>query len=240
MVAAAFVYSPEKIRSALSTYKNELSLTTAAIVSAKSDLRSLVSNNSLRTIAIDAETAWKSINGLRGCFDNELASELVKLREQHRDSFLRSYLIVDANIPGIGPGRTSTLGSYGVESAADISHKNLYGISGIGPVLVSALLSWKQRTLNRYIAPSDSTLTQNNNKKLLAKYILVRKKVATDLFRSLDSYEQCERDYLRKISEQEEKIRASLNLAGSINADIQLLKKSAAATFANEYQFLIF
>jgi DNA-binding helix-hairpin-helix protein with protein kinase domain len=57
--------------------------------------------------------------------------------------FLDRFEIDRATIPNIGPGRKQTLSSYGIETAADITERQLAKVPGFGPVLCTKLTDWR-------------------------------------------------------------------------------------------------
>jgi DNA-binding helix-hairpin-helix protein with protein kinase domain len=158
LLIAGFGYSPKPIRELIAKYKAELAQVEADVTGLKTSWNSLADGSKQTHIISTAQTAWSTIQSLKDQFDKKIAYKLDILRKQHKDSYLRSWLIADAGISGIGPGRSSTLASYGIESAADISAERLYGISGFGPVLTSSLLAWKARLASGYQPPSDDRL----------------------------------------------------------------------------------
>jgi DNA-binding helix-hairpin-helix protein with protein kinase domain len=164
MLIAGFGYSPKPIRELIAKYKAEVAQLEADVTGLKTSWNSLANGSKQTHIISSAQTAWSTIQSLKDQFDKEMAYKLDILRKQHKDSYLRSWLIADAGISGIGPGRSSTLASYGIESAADISAERLYGISGFGPVLTSSLLAWKTRLISGYQPPSDDRLLKGEEK----------------------------------------------------------------------------
>jgi hypothetical protein len=169
LLIAGFGYSPKPIRKLIAKYKTELAQVEADVTGLKASWHSLVNDSKQTNIISTAQTAWSTIQSLTNQFDGEIACKLDILRQQHKDSYLRSWLIADAGITGIGPGRSSVLASYGIESAADIYAERLYGISGFGPVLTSSLLAWKTKLISGYQPPSDDQLLKGEEKALLAR-----------------------------------------------------------------------
>ena len=64
-------------------------------------------------------------------------------RQQQR--YLDRFRIDRADIHGIGPGRTSMLASYGIETAADIRKAKIMQIPGFGEALTSDLVEWRKQ-----------------------------------------------------------------------------------------------
>jgi len=235
-----FSFTPLALRSLLLNFKNELAQVRADLAAAKADASRLLSAADLDDIARTIEASWKTLAELKKNYDLELRSEVAKLREQHKESYLRSYLISDASISGIGPGRSSTLSSYGIETAADLSSYRLHSISGFGPILVSSLLSWRESLLQKYTTPSDSLLSKACQKTLLSKYMPVRRKAGADLICSCELYGQRFNEIKKKLDVIAGSMQVNANLAESIRSDIRLLGSSAAKTFGGRYRFLVF
>lgn len=96
----------------------------------------------------------------------ELRKEkLNKLKEHQRQSQLETYLdrfdISLAQISGIGPARTATLQSFGIQTAADISYSKVIQIQGFGDVYASNLVSWRSSLEYKFVynpkLPIDTT-----------------------------------------------------------------------------------
>ncbi|MEK7993206.1 MAG: hypothetical protein AAB403_05315 [Planctomycetota bacterium] len=79
---------------------------------------------------------------------NERRRRLAKLEaqreSQQRQRYLDRFRIDRARIRGIGPGRTSMLASYGIETAADVDYQEITEIPGFGESLTSELVQWRR------------------------------------------------------------------------------------------------
>ncbi len=64
--------------------------------------------------------------------------------KRQRQRYLDRFRIDRASIPGIGPGRTAMLASYGVETAADVTRSNILQIPGFGEKRTGDLVHWRQ------------------------------------------------------------------------------------------------
>ncbi len=84
-----------------------------------------------------------------GSIDAKLAQELTKLRATREARQLAAYLdrfsIRQAKIAGIGPAKTATLVSFGVETAADVTRSMLLRIPGFGSATAGKLMDWRRR-----------------------------------------------------------------------------------------------
>ena len=80
--------------------------------------------------------------------DDTLARELMILKSnreaRQRQAFLDRFSIRRANIPGIGPAKTSALISFGIETAADVKHYEVLRVPGFGEKMTAKLLSWRR------------------------------------------------------------------------------------------------
>jgi DNA-binding helix-hairpin-helix protein with protein kinase domain len=80
--------------------------------------------------------------------DQDLNRELAQLKStreaRQRDTFLDGFTIRRASIPGIGPAKTATLASYGVETAADVIAAKVRVVPGFGEALTAKMLAWRR------------------------------------------------------------------------------------------------
>ncbi len=86
--------------------------------------------------------------------DDALARELM-LMESNRESrqrqaYLDRFSIRHANISGIGPAKTATLISFGIETAADVNQTAVLRVPGFGDVMTGRLVAWRRRHESRF------------------------------------------------------------------------------------------
>jgi hypothetical protein len=85
---------------------------------------------------------------------SERLRKLDELNQQRRqrqlERFLDQFKIDDASIESIGPGRTRTLESYGIETAADIVTAKIEVVPGFGSKLCSNLIAWRETIEDRF------------------------------------------------------------------------------------------
>lgn len=98
----------------------------------------------------DLETAIATYQKI----DDLLAKELELMRSNHRtrqkQAFLDKFPVRDANITGIGPARTATLISFGIETAGDVTASAISNIPGFGTSLTADLLAWRTSIERRF------------------------------------------------------------------------------------------
>jgi DNA-binding helix-hairpin-helix protein with protein kinase domain len=86
--------------------------------------------------------------------DDALAREVADLKAtreaRHRASYLDQFSIRRANISGIGPAKTATLISFGIETAADVSQSTILRIPGFGDVTTAKLMEWRRSLDSRF------------------------------------------------------------------------------------------
>lgn len=80
--------------------------------------------------------------------DEVLARELKFLQSnreaRQRQAYLDRFAIRRASISGIGPTRTATLISFGIETAADVTESAIMRIPGFGYSLTADLMAWRR------------------------------------------------------------------------------------------------
>lgn len=70
-----------------------------------------------------------------------------------RDIFLRTVILDDEDIPGIGPGLKSALHGYGIETAADLTPETLASVPALrGGTVAARLLAFREAAARRFDA----------------------------------------------------------------------------------------
>lgn len=97
------------------------------------------------------ENAKEEYQGL----DSNRNSRLKELQSKQREIQLQRYLqrirIANARIDGIGPSRTATMQSFGIETAADISKTAIRQVPGFGPSFTQRLLDWRDAVARQFV-----------------------------------------------------------------------------------------
>lgn len=73
------------------------------------------------------------------------------VRQRALDAYLDKHRIIDATITNIGSSRSSTLLSYGIETALDVNASAIEAIPGFGPSLASWLVAWRRDLERRFV-----------------------------------------------------------------------------------------
>ena len=101
--------------------------------------------------------------------DGELAQEIMRLKSSREArqlaNFLDRFAIRRARIAGIGPAKTATLASYGIETAADITQRAVMAVPGFGEAISAKLMLWRRghEAKFRYNPASDPSDVQAEN-----------------------------------------------------------------------------
>ncbi|WP_306142629.1 helix-hairpin-helix domain-containing protein [Roseibium sp. MMSF_3412] len=86
--------------------------------------------------------------------DDAFAREIMVLKSnresRQRQAYLDKFSIRRANISGIGPAKTATLISFGIETAADVHRSAVLRVPGFGDVMTSKLVSWRRGHESRF------------------------------------------------------------------------------------------
>lgn len=101
--------------------------------------------------------------------DRDQANDIQRLKTtreaRKRDEFLDRFHIRRAKISGIGPAKTATLASYGIETAADIKASKVRSVPGFGDAMTAKLVAWRKihEDKFRYNAAPDASDIQAEN-----------------------------------------------------------------------------
>jgi len=239
LACIGFLYCPEDLATKIMKKRSELRDHQNNIAIVNQELQALIKTDKSPALRTHAQDAWQELSNLKSRFDKDILSSLTSARQQSQEAFLRKYLIVDASISGIGSSRTSTLASYGIETAADITKSRLYSIGGFGPVLVASLLSWRQTLLSRWTAPSDSELINNELRSTLAKYISTKQKCSIDLHAACHKLRQINNDLILKQKDLEARLSGARQSCLVCQADLGQLSQSASKIYSGKYPYLI-
>lgn len=86
--------------------------------------------------------------------DDALARELMVMKSnresRQRQAYLDRFSIRRANISGIGPAKTATLISFGIETAADVNRSVVLRVPGFGDVMTGKLVAWRRGHESRF------------------------------------------------------------------------------------------
>ena len=97
---------------------------------------------------------------------------------------------------GIGPGRSSMLASYGIETAADIDARKVKAIPGFGPALTAELMAWRRSHERNFRYNADEPLNPLDVAALDREIEASRRKLIAALQRGPESLRSIHREIL--------------------------------------------
>jgi DNA-binding helix-hairpin-helix protein with protein kinase domain len=112
------------------------------------ELESFVRRNGLTEVLKVRGDLDATITAYKG-HEDALARELMMLKSNResrlRQAYLDGFSVRRANISGIGPSKTATLISFGIETAADVNRSAVLRVPGFGDVMTGKLVDWRRR-----------------------------------------------------------------------------------------------
>lgn len=111
------------------------------------ELNAFVQRNGMTEIVKvrgDLDAVIAAYKGHADALTHELMVMKSDRESRQRQAYLDQFSIRRASIPGIGPAKTATLISFGIETAADVNKSAILRISGFGDVMTRKLLAWRQ------------------------------------------------------------------------------------------------
>jgi DNA-binding helix-hairpin-helix protein with protein kinase domain len=92
----------------------------------------------------ELDSAHDELSDIPNKRSNRLRELEGKCRETAYRRFLEQHLVASAKISNIGLGRKATLRSYGIETAADVTHAAIIAVPGFGYGLTANMLQWRK------------------------------------------------------------------------------------------------
>lgn len=109
---------------------------------------------------LELEKARKAYESIDAEKHQELANLAQNARAIQLAAFLDAHLILDSDIPDIGPRRKTTLALSGIESAADVTWQSVGAVHGFGPALQARLMAWRQSIEARFVFDAKRAIPQ--------------------------------------------------------------------------------
>lgn len=92
----------------------------------------------------DLDAAIAAYKGHEDALSRELMVMKSNRESRQRQAYLDRFSIRRANISGIGPAKTATLISFGIETAADVNQNAVLRVPGFGDVMTGKLVAWRR------------------------------------------------------------------------------------------------
>jgi DNA-binding helix-hairpin-helix protein with protein kinase domain len=98
----------------------------------------------------DQDAAIATYKGHDGALERELMVMKSNRESRQRQAYLDRFSIRRASISGIGPAKTATLISFGIETAADVNQTAVLCVPGFGDVMTGKLVAWRSGHESRF------------------------------------------------------------------------------------------
>lgn len=122
---------------------------------------------------------------------NELAAALRRLQEEYMVQGLKSTLIRDAEIRGVGPKLKQRLALQGITSAFDVNRARLSGVPGFGDAKVGAVLGWRESIRQALLGSTPHGLPEGQEQSIRQTYAL---SISETYSQEKDAGQELERD----------------------------------------------
>jgi hypothetical protein len=130
------------------------------------------------------ENLEKQLNGQTAKADSdkrqELSSTLRKIQNDYFVSGLRSFSIINSNIPNVGPKLRERLVANSVATAYDVEASRILSISGFGEAKVNSIVAWRKGIEAQLNAKMPSRLPDDTEKSFVEKYANIKAQISTE------------------------------------------------------------
>lgn len=136
--------------------------------------------------------------------DREYHNDLLALEKNKKERQQKKYLehcsVDDCPVPGLNAGLKRALKIAGIQSAADITHKKLYGIPQFDNTLVNRMLAWRDRMEKNFLFDPKPGVDRSDILSLIHKYQPMMKPVERDLVQGIRKLRRVQDDIIKKRS----------------------------------------
>lgn len=155
LMAWAYLGSEKNINSR--EWQDKYSIADEAYTKATHDWETRMGIPRLYELKNALEEAAKEYRALPAAKNTALQKLQMDRKNRQLENFLDRYQIRTASISGIGPAKTVTLTSYGIETAADITYNAVTNVPGFGDATARKLIAWRQICERKFVYNSAST-----------------------------------------------------------------------------------
>jgi DNA-binding helix-hairpin-helix protein with protein kinase domain len=89
---------------------------------------------------------------------------------RQKQKFLERFFIDSADISGVGAARKSTLRSFGIETAADVTRHRILQVKGFGESLTRSITDWKASCERRFVFNPAAAVSEADKNTIKAKF----------------------------------------------------------------------
>ena len=160
--------------------------------------------------------------------ETQRKSELTELEKQKLqvllDAHLDSFLILGANISGVGPKRKQALIAYGIQSALDVS--NCRNVPGIGDVYYSKLMNWRRQCSNTFRFDPRQSIPRAEVQKVELKFVHRRRNLESEARKELAQVQSLNATFTAERNLIESEVQKLITRYSQAKADLEATPKT--------------
>jgi DNA-binding helix-hairpin-helix protein with protein kinase domain len=176
-----------------------------------------------RLVRKDMSGVRDQMQKLRGQYENELRRLSRDVWQRQLNAFLQTKFISEARIVGIGAGRTATLASYGIETAADVEYNRVLAVPGLDPDTTNNLCAWRSSFERQFHVNRAQGIPVAERQALLLKYAQVRQQLELKLRGGPARLRKVEEELAATLAELEPKIEAAYRDLAQAHVDVEAM-----------------
>mgnify|MGYP001162003855 FL=1 len=158
---------------------------------------------------------------------NQISQAMQGLQANVRNSQLQKYLerffIDDSNIHGIGPGRKSTLASFGIETAKDVVPHRVMAIRGFGDILTGELVEWRKALERKFVFDQSKGVDPADISTVNQKFSQKRKSLEGKLLAGYEQLTQIRKHILLRRQQLQSSVEAAARQLAQAEADLKII-----------------
>lgn len=116
------------------------------------------------------------------------------LREHQLQKYLERFRIYNADVESVGPERKTMLLSYGIETAADATKKNVMKVPGFGKALTAKVLDWRKRCESGFVFDTRKGVDPQDVAELDHRMSIRRQQLETSLKNAVANLDKLKRN----------------------------------------------
>ncbi len=169
---------------------------------------------------------------LRSRYDNELRRLSRDVWQKQLDAYLQTKFISEARIVGVGPGRTATLASYGIETAADVEYNRVLAVPGVDPDTTNELCAWRSSYERQFHVNRAQGVPAAERQALLLKFAQIRQQLELKLRSGPRRLREVEEELAGRLGELRPRIEAAYRNLAQAHVDVEAMRPPRLGRFS--------
>jgi DNA-binding helix-hairpin-helix protein with protein kinase domain len=145
------------------------------------------------------------------------------VRNSQLQKYLERFFIDDFDIRGIGPGRKSTLASFGIETARDVVPHRVKAIRGFGDTLTGELVEWRTALKRKFVFDQSKGIDPADIAAVNQQFSQKRKSLEGKLLAGYEQLTQIRRHILLRRQQLQSSVEAAARQLAQAEADLKIL-----------------